>query len=176
MSPTEVRVPLNERPPLESPPPLGALDTRQIKLTTDRIGTVVLPWWPDEIAWSGMAATYAEQERPGRRPLLLRQGVGLEELRIGTVVRPADLVTSSKGEMGVAVSQVLDTLREMSRAVAPCTASIAGRSATYRITDLGITELEWDGGGQPIVAEVSLTLVQASDAAIPVGPIKRPRR
>lgn len=149
----------------------GALDARQIKLTTDRIGTVVLPWWPDEIAWAGMTATYAEQERPGRRPLLLRQGVGLEELRIGTVVRPADV--EGTGSTGVPVSRILDTLRQMSRAVAPCTASLAGRSASYRITDLGITELEWGADGHPIVAEVSMTLLQTSDAAVPVGPIKR---
>lgn len=162
----------------------GALDQRQIKLTADRIGTVVLPWWPDEIAWSGMAATYEEQARPGRLPLLLRSGAGLQELRIGTVVRPRDLggerAVSSDGaasarsgeSLSPAISSILDTLRLMSRAVKPVTVSIAGRSGSYRITDLGITELEWSTEGSPLVAEISLTLLQASEAAVPVGPIR----
>lgn len=174
MSRRSVAMPRTAPAPDPAPAPAGALDARQIKLTTDRIGSIVLPWWPDEIAWANMTATYAEQERPGRAPLLLRQGVGLEELRIGTVIRPADV--EGAGSTGVAVSQILDTLRLMSRAVAPCTASIAGRSGSYRITDLGIVELEWGADGHPIVAEVSMTLVRASDAAVPVGPIKRPRR
>ena len=146
-------------------------DQRQVKLTAPRIGTVTLPWWPDEIAWSGMASTYDEQERPGRRPLLLRQGVGLEELRIGTVVRTRD-IEGVGGIEATSISDTLTKLRAMSRAVKPVTVSLAGRSAAYRITDLGITELEWNTDGYPLVAEISLTLLEASEAAVPVGPIR----
>lgn len=158
-----------------------SVDQRQVRLTSGQLGTVVLPWWPEEITWGGMAATYDEQERPGRKPLLLRTGAGLEELRIGTVVRPRDLAGSgtvgAAGEdMSPSISSILDALRAMSVARQPITVAIAGRSALYRMTDLGITELEWSSSGSPLVAELSLTLKAASEAAIPVGPIKRPGR
>lgn len=159
-----------------------SVDQRQVRLTSGQLGTVVLPWWPEEITWGGMAATYDEQERPGRKPLLLRTGAGLEELRIGTIVRPRDLEgsgdvgTSGGTDVSPTISTMLYTLRAMSRAQQPITVAIAGRSALYRITDLGITELEWSSSGSPLVAELSLTLKAASEAAIPVGPIKRPGR
>lgn len=172
---------------LVAPPPgttrdTRSVDQRQVRLTSPQLGTVVLPWWPDEIAWGNMANTYDEQERPGRTPLLLRSGAGLEELRVGTVVRPRDLEgsgdvgTSGGTDISPTISTMLDTLRAMSRARQPITVAIAGRSALYRITDLGLTELEWSATGHPLVAEVSLTLKAASEAAVPVGPIKRPKR
>jgi hypothetical protein len=148
-----------------------SLDQRQVRITAPRLGTVTLPWWPDEIAWSGMAATYDEQERPGRRPLLLRQSVGLEELRVGTVVRTRD-IEGVGGLEATSISGTLTKLREMSRAVKPLTVNLAGRSGQYRITDLGITELEWNADGYPLVAEISLTLLESSEAAVPVGPIR----
>lgn len=156
-----------------SPKASPSLERRQVRLTSSRLGTVVLPWWPDEIAWGSMAATYEEQERPGRLPLLLRSGVGLEELRIGTVVRPRDLEGSGTGAAtSPTVASILDTLRGMSRAIMPITVSIAGRSSSYRMTDLGITEIEWDSAGNPLAAEISITLKAASEAVVPVGPVK----
>lgn len=159
-----------------------SLVQRQVRISAGAMGTVVLPWWPDDIAWSGMSNTYEEQERPSRTPLLLRSGAGLEEMRIGVVVRPSDLagsgdVGSYAGGIGAAgVANMLDALRQMSRARQPVTVHIAGRSGRYRMTDLGITEIEWAPSGNPLVAEVSITFKRASEAAVPVGPIRRPKR
>jgi hypothetical protein len=144
---------------------------RQVRISAPKLGTVVLPWWPDEIASANLAGVYEEQLRPGRTPLLLRSGDPLPEVRIGCIVS-----TTSADERG-SVSTVLDGLRKMSLAKKPVDLKLASRSSTYRITDLGITELDWDVDGNPSSAEVSLTLLSASDAAVPVGPIKKkPKR
>jgi hypothetical protein len=144
---------------------------RQVRLAAPTIGTVVLPWWPDEVAESNLAGIYEEQLRPGRRPLFLRSGDPLPELRIGCIVS----TTSAEGPGNVAT--VLQGLRRMAVAKKPVTARLASRSARYRVSDLGITELDWDPKGEPTSAEVSLALVAASDAAVPVGPIKKkPKR
>ena len=145
--------------------------TRQVQLVARVLGTVVLPWWPDEIADSNLAGIHETQDRPGRTPLLLRSGNPLPELRIGCVVS-----TSNTGQDGN-VAELLAGLRRLALAKNPLTVKLASRSAPYRITDLGITELDWDSDGQPSSAEVSITLTSASDAVVPVGPIKRkPRR
>lgn len=147
-------------------------ESKQVRLSEQTAGTVVLPWWPDEIATSNIASVYEEQARPGREPLLLRSGDSLPELRIGCIVSTSDL--SQEGS----VADVLTALRQLARARKPVKVKIASRSGQYRVTDLGITEMEWDAGsGDPSSAEVSLTLVTSSDAVVPVGPIKKkPRR
>lgn len=145
--------------------------TRQVRISAPTIGEVVLPWWPDEVSASNLAGIYDEQARPGRTPLLLRSGDPLPEVRIGCIVS-----TQSADKRG-SVTNVLDGLRRLALASKPVDLKVASRAGEYRITDLGITELEWDVDGQPSSAEVSLTLVSASDAAVPVGPIpKKPKR
>jgi hypothetical protein len=145
--------------------------TRQVRISAPVIGEVVLPWWPDEIAGSNLAGIYETQDRPGRTPLLMRSGDPLGELRIGCIV------ATNNPEQPGNVAQVLGALRRMALARKPVTVKLASRSARYRITDLGITELDWDGTGEPSQAEVSITMTAASDAVVPVGPIKRkPRR
>lgn len=145
--------------------------TRQVRISAPTVGTVVLPWWPDEIASANLAGVYEEQARPGRTPLLLRSGDPLPELRIGCIVS-----TTSADKPGN-VGQIMSGLRRLALAKKPVAVKLASRSAQYRMTDLGITELDWDADGEPSSAEVSLTLMSASDAAVPVGPIKKkPKR
>ena len=145
--------------------------TRQVRLSATVLGTVVLPWWPDEIASSALAGVYETQDRPGRTPLLLRSGDPLPELRIGCIV-----TTQNTGAAGN-VATVLNGLRRLALAKKPLAVKLASRSAQYRMTDLGITELDWDTDGEPSSAEVSLTLTAASDAVVPVGPVpKKPKR
>ena len=145
--------------------------TRQVRISAPVIGEVVLPWWPDEISSGSLAGIYETQDRPGRTPLLLRSGDPLPELRVGCIV------ATNNPEQPGNVGQVLTALRRMATAKKPVTVKLASRSATYRITDLGITELDWDTSGEPSSAEVSLTMTSASDAAVPVGPIKKkPKR
>jgi hypothetical protein len=141
--------------------------TRQVRISAPAVGEVVLPWWPDEIGASNLAGIYETQDRPGRTPLLLRSGDPLPELRIGCIV-----TTVNTGQAGN-VASVLTALRALATAKKPVSVKLASRSAAYRITDLGITELDWDTDGQPSSAEVSITMTSASDAAVPVGPIKK---
>jgi hypothetical protein len=82
-------------------------------------------------------------------------------------VRDADVI----GDVGT----LLDRLRRMSRSRNPITLKIASRSGRYRITDPGVTELDWAANGQPSAAEVSLTLKAVSNAALPVGPVRTRR-
>lgn len=146
-------------------------ESQQVTISAPSVGTVVLPWWPDEIATSNIAGVYETQDRPGRAPLLMRSGDALYEVRIGCIVTVSDVETSDH-----TVAQVLDALATMATINAPVTVKIASRSGRYRITDLGITELDWDKAGSVLSAEVSLTLTTSSDAVIPVGPIKRKPR
>lgn len=143
--------------------------TRQARLFAPTIGTVVLPWWPDEISGSNLAGIYETQERPGRTPLLLRSGDPLPEVRIGCVVSTA---AADRGN----VQRTLTYLGRMSRTRATVTLKLASRAGRYRVTDLGITELDWDKVGNPSSAEVSMTLISASDAAVPVGPVKKKKK
>ena len=146
-------------------------ESQQVTISAPSVGTVVLPWWPDEIASSNIAGVYETQERPGRAPLLLRSADSLYEVRIGCIVTVADVETANH-----TVAQVLDALATMATIDAAVTVKLANRSARYRITDLGITELDWDRAGSVLSAEVSLTLIVASEAVIPIGPIKsKPR-
>lgn len=144
--------------------------TRQMRITAPTVGTVVLPWWPDDISLDGLAGIYETQDRPGRAPLLLRSADPLPELRVGCIVS-----TKNMGAPGN-VSKTLIALRRMAVVKKPVTVKLASRSGRYRFTELGITELEWDRNGQPSSAEVSMTFTRESDAAIPVGPIRKPKR
>jgi hypothetical protein len=144
---------------------------RQVRLSAPTVGQVVLPWWPDEIAGGNLAGIYETQDRPGRTPLLMRSGDPLPELRVGCIV------ATNNPEQPGNVGPVLAALRRMAVVKKPVTVKLASRSGRYRITDLGITELDWDTNGEPSQAEVSLTMTAASDAVVPVGPIRRrPRR
>lgn len=142
---------------------------RQARLFAPTIGTVVLPWWPDEIASSNLAGIYETQERPGRTPLLLRSGDPLPEIRIGCIV-------STESAQRGNVQRTLTYLGRLARTRVPVTLKLASRAGRYRITDLGVTELDWDREGNPSSAEVSMTLISASDAAVPVGPVKQKKK
>lgn len=146
-------------------------ETLQVRLSAPSVGTVVLPWWPDDVATSNIAGVYETQERPGRTPLLLRAADSLYEVRIGCVVSISNPEVSDDN-----VATILDGLSTLATIESPVAVKMASRSGQYRITDLGITELDWDETGSPTSAEVSLTLVTASDAVVPVGPIKRKPR
>ncbi len=154
-------------------PGYTATATRQARLYAQGVGTVVLPWWPDEIAHAAIAPLYETQDRPGRAPLLLRSGDSLAEVRIGCLISTTTAEINGVGN----VSAVLNGLRAAAQSKKPVNLRLASRKSQYRVTDLGITELDWDDKGQPISAEVSMTLTSASDAAVPVGPIKKkPKR
>jgi hypothetical protein len=140
------------------------------RLVCPGVGTLELPWWPDEVESSGLAAGYAETARPGRAPLLRRASDPLPATRITFTVSGTGLSQSAV--------QWTDLVRTLA-AAKPVVQLLLGRSdrGAFRVVDASIVEREWAPNGDPAVADVTLELRSASDAAIPVGPVpKRPRR
>lgn len=144
--------------------------SQQAKLICPGIGTLTLPWWPEEIENSGWAAGWAETERPGRSPVLTRSSDPLPSLRLPFVLRGTSVTES--------VQKDLDIVRALA-AAKPVVQLMLGQSSRgqWRIVEAGASETDWAANGEPSVADVILLLRAASDAAIPVGPIrKKPRR
>jgi hypothetical protein len=132
--------------------------------------TLELPWWPDEVESSGLAAGWAETARPGRSPLLTRAAEPLPSLRISFTVSGTTLADSAVGWV--------DAVRELAKAK-PVVQLLLGRSdrGVFRVVDATVLEKEWAGNGDPSVADVTMELRSASDATVPVGPVpKRPKR
>lgn len=140
---------------------------KAVRIQARGVGTVRLPWWPDEIRQDRLAPVWEPQERPGRTPVLLRRGLNLPEIRVGGVVSTRD--ASRPGDVGA----LLAKLTRAAGVRAPVTLRIATRSGRYRITDMSFTELDWAANGQPREAEVSIVFARASDASIPVGPVRK---
>lgn len=129
-----------------------------------------LPWWPDEVESSGLAASWVETARPGRTPLLTRSAEPLPSVRIVFTVSGATLADSAKAWV--------DAVRALAVA-RPVVQLLLGRSdrGTFRVVDATVLEREWAANGDPSVAEVIIELRSASDVTVPVGPVpKRPRR
>lgn len=144
--------------------------TRQARLIGAGI-TVILPWWPDEVAWNQMAYAWGEQNRPGRAPLLLLENQTLPEVQVGFILayRSTRFV-----EDAASIQPTLNDLRNIAISKEPAQLMLAARdTGRWRVTDFSYTELEWAAEGSPIRAEVSLTLKRAQDAAAPVGPVRR---
>lgn len=139
--------------------------------------TVQLPWWPDEIAWASLAQSWSEQQRPGRAPLLLMDAQTMPEISLGFILANRD--TTFLGDGG-SVLGIMQDLGRMTRSETPVQLMLATRDAgRFRITDLSITELEHGTNGEPVRAEVSMTIKRSSDAAAPIGPVparKRPKK
>jgi len=144
--------------------------SQQARLICPGIGTLTLPWWPAEVENSGWAAGWAETERPGRAPLLTRASDPLPSLRIPFILRGTTPDESVQDE--------LDIVRALA-AAKPVVQLMLGRSdrGQWRITEAAATETDWAANGEPSIVDVMLQLRKASDAAIPVGPIrKKPKR
>lgn len=152
---------------LAVPAPVAASPDRQARLVCGAI-TAVLPWWPDEIAWSAFAQSWSEQNRPGRLPLLVKEAWTLPEVAIGFIAsdRPSGSTAS-----------LLGSLQQIAASDTPVQLMLASRElGRWRMTDLSYTELEHAVSGEPTRAEVSLTLKRAMDASAPIGPLPQPTK
>lgn len=136
--------------------------------------TATLPWWPEEIAWSQLAQTWAEQQRPGRAPLLLKEGQTLPEISIGFMVANRDSTFVGDGGTVLPLMQAID---KMAKSQTPVQLMLAARDAgRFRITDYSMTELDHDSSGNPIKAEIALVIKRAQDASAPIGPVPARKR
>lgn len=131
--------------------------------------TVILPWWPDEIAWNTMAYSWTEQPRPGRAPLLLQDAKTLPEISLGFVLayKPTTFVADARS-----IQPVINDLRTIATSETPAQLMLAARdTGRWRVTDFAVTELDHATEGSPIRAEISMTLKRAQDASAPIGPV-----
>lgn len=143
--------------------------SQQARLICPGIGTLTLPWWPGEVENSGWAAGWAETERPGRAPILTRSSDPLPSLRIPFTLRGTTPDQSVQDELAV--------VRALA-AAKPVVQLMLGQAdrGQWRVVETGATETDWAANGEPSVVDVILQLRSGSDAAIPVGPIrKKPR-
>jgi hypothetical protein len=128
------------------------------------VGTLELPWWPTELEYSGLAPGYTDIERPGRTPIVVRSSEPLESLRIAFTLRGPTLADSAAGWT--------NAVRVLSRATPLCKLMLGPSDrGTWRVVEAGYSEADWTADGSPAVADVVIVLRQASDAAIPVGPV-----
>ena len=130
------------------------------------LGTLVLPFWPEGIDGTPSGQTWTERARPGRAPLLLPEGLTLEERRLDYIARTRDLAQP--------IEEHLDLLRAIRVTQTPVTLMLeqSGRGL-WHMTELSIVEVLHNRAGQVTSAEVSVTLRQASDATVNVGPLPR---
>lgn len=130
---------------------------------------VVLPWWPEDITWGSLAQTWSEQQRPGRAPLLLKEGQTNPEINLGFVASNKDTMTVGDGG---SVQQLLANLQLMALRDVPVQLLLSARdTGRWRVTDLSVTELDHAVNGEPTKADVSMVLKFAQDAAAPIGPV-----
>lgn len=144
--------------------------TQLARLVCPGVGTLELPWWPSEVEHTDWAPDYAEIPRPGRTMVQTRSSDPLPQLRLAFTLRTTD-PTESIGDQ-------LAMVRTLA-AAKPVVQLLLGASdrGRWRIREAGAVESDWADDGSASVADVSLLLRRESDAAIPVGPIrKKPKR
>lgn len=158
---TTVAVTIKSRWRIEQYPDPG---TRQAALVHPKVGTVLLPWWPDDIEQGDLARTYSEFSRPGRAALLTPESRPLDTYTLSFSLLDADY--------GGSVGPVVESLRLMADATKPVSLVLA-RSARglFHITGLSIAERDHTARGNPRWADVSMTLKRASDYTVKVGPV-----
>lgn len=134
-------------------------------ICTDPQVTLELPWWPTEITETASGWNVEELDRPGQTALAVLSTRTARTFSIGFTLRHTDYTWSIKG--------MLADLRKLSRARKPSTLVLGQQSlGLFRLEPPQITVIESAVDGSPSVADVSLTLVAASDAEVNVGPIK----
>lgn len=128
---------------------------------------LVLPYGPRGTALGGWAAPWSTVDRPGRKPLTVRDGDGLDTLGLTVFLGHADHQQSIEG--------LLTTLRNIAKSGDRVT--LVGLSTfergPWRLDEVSVTgELRQQGTNALTRASVSLGFVEASDASPKLGPVK----
>jgi hypothetical protein len=138
--------------------------TREAVLVHPVIGTVKLPWWPEDIEQGDLARTYSEFARPGRAALLTPEARPLDTYNLSFALLDRDY--------GGSVAPILESLRRMADATKPVSLVLAKSArGLFHVTGLSIVERDHTARGNPRWADVSMTLKRASDYTVKVGPV-----
>lgn len=138
------------------------------RLYTPGVGVLRLPWWPTSVDNTRLGLVWTEQDRPGRRPLLLRQGRQLPQMQVA--------FTASGSHAEASIATWLATLGQHADSKQPTSLLLAqSNRGRMHLVNLSISETEWTESGAPSRANVDMTLTTVSDASAPIGPVKKKR-
>lgn len=154
------------KPRKPKPKPSPAARPRQgrgLELYAPGVGLLRLPFLPDSIQLTDLGDTWTDIPRPGRRPLLVREGVNNAKMTFAVELWDGG---------GSILDQQAD-LRRLAKAATPVVVSIANEAwRGMRITGLAVTHTAWDNpDGRPTRGTADLELTEASDAAAVIGPV-----
>lgn len=125
-----------------------------------------VPYAPREMSLDGVAPVYSTTDRGGRKPLLLRSGDGLRQVTFDLIFAFPDPNQS--------VEKQLHKMRALARSGARLKVNLDHTTASnlWRLT--GFTQqvvLRQHGTNEPTRASVSITLQEAVDPVVNVGPL-----
>lgn len=134
------------------------------RLVSATLGVLALPWWPETVTRTPGRRTWAETARPGRAPLLLADEATLAEYQLSYLVRGLDLRGS--------VAAHVDLLERMAASEVPVSLLLGDTDrGLFHLTELSVVEVQHAASGEPSVVDVSVSLRQASEATVAVGPV-----
>lgn len=145
------------------------VDGRRMYIYSEMIGdTLSVPYAPTEISYDDIAQKWAEVDRSGAKPLLMRQGDALLKMKFS--LRLANVNTFYAQTGTIAAIRILAKTRE--RVLVRYGPDEAG---LWRITECSLSSSKRHPDTNEITdAVVSFTLTEASDAAPAVGPVNPP--
>lgn len=134
-------------------------------LTTERGLKVTLPYGPRVTSQTGYAPAYVELERAGRKPLLRAAGRPLRTLTFAATLADPDPTVSVERTID-SLKRIAESGQRLSIAYGP------GERGVWRLTALVVDGALRQPGTNAITrATATLTLTEASDAVVKVGPV-----
>lgn len=153
-----------DRPALAEAPARGTHPKAQ--LVTESGTVLTLPYAPRGASLGGWADPFSTQDRPGRKPLVTRDGDGLATMGITITLAKLDHQATIEAELAL-----LRTIAASGERITVVNLS-PSEAGPWRLADLGIeAELRQHGTNNITTATVSLSLIEASDAAPTLGPV-----
>ena len=131
--------------------------------------TFEVPYAPQEISMSSLAAGWTQIERPGRAPLVVPTGRQVPSVQFEFVIADPD---------GQSIAEPVANLRNIAGDPGtsalifgmPILEQFGLLQAGWRITQLDVTVTQLQRGNVPTMATCRMTLVARNDADVKIGP------
>jgi LysM repeat protein len=126
---------------------------------------ITVPYAPQSVQMSGLAATYQNADRPGRTPLVLRSGLPLPVMTMELTIAAKDHQTS--------VENILALFRNLAASTERVQVTLGpSEGGLWRLTTMDVNStMRAHGSNQITRATVNVTFTRASDPATNVGPL-----